>query len=224
MQVVPSRGGWVEVVCGSMFSGKSEELLRRLKRAQIAGLKVAVYKPALDNRYSESEVVSHNGNRIEALPVPTAGEILRLAGNADVVGIDEAQFFDASVCDVSIRLADAGKRVVAACLDLDFRGEPFGPVPEMLATAEFVTKLQAICQQCGGPATRTQRLIEGRPASADEPVIKVGAQESYEPRCRTCHEVASGRPDHLDASGEPLGPSILRGHRPMSGHLGRFAV
>ena len=154
MQVIPARGGWVEVICGSMFSGKSEELLRRLRRAQIAGLKVAVYKPALDNRYSVDEVVSHNGNRIQGKPVPTAGEILRLAGNADVVGIDEAQFFDEAIIGVAVRLADAGKRVVVACLDQDFRAEPFGPVPGLLTRAEFVTKLQAICQQCGGPATR----------------------------------------------------------------------
>lgn len=196
MNVLPTHGGWTEVVCGSMFSGKSEELMRRLRRAQIAKLRVAVYKPRLDNRYSETDVVSHNGTRFAARPVENAMEILRLAGEADVVGIDEAQFFDHQVVEVAMRLADSGKRVILAALDQDFKNEPFGPMPELLAVAEFVDKLQAICQQCGGPGTRTQRLIEGRPASADEPVIKVGASESYEPRCRACHE--------LPATGVPL--------------------
>nr|AFD03164.1 thymidine kinase [uncultured bacterium W5-102b] len=227
MQVVPARGGWIEVVCGSMFSGKSEELMRRLRRAQIARLKVAVYKPALDNRYDDTAVVSHNGNRIDAKPVETASDILRMAGNSDVVGIDEAQFFDEHIVEVSLRLADAGKRVVLACLDMDFKGEPFGPVPPLLTVAEFVTKLQAICQQCGGPATRTQRLIEGMPASADEPVVKVGAMESYEPRCRNCHDVPVAYPEqHLDDAEATDGNALagIDSHGPVSGHLGRFAV
>ena len=194
MQVMPSRGGWIEVVCGSMFSGKSEELMRRLRRAQIARQRVAVYKPLLDNRYHANDVVSHDGTRIAALPVSSAAEILRLSGEAEVIGIDEAQFFDGQIVEVAMRLADAGKRVVVAALDMDFKNEPFGPMPQLLCVAEFVTKLQAICQVCGGPATRTQRLIAGRAASPDEPVIKVGAQESYEPRCRACHELPDSRP------------------------------
>lgn len=194
MQVMPTKGGWIEVICGSMFSGKSEELMRRLRRAQIARQNVAVYKPLLDNRYDASDVVSHNGNRIAAKAVGTSAEIIRLCGQAHVVGIDEAQFFDEGIVEVCMMLADRGKRVVVAALDQDFKNEPFGPMPTLLCVAEFVDKLQAICQTCGGPATRTQRLIEGRPASPDEPVIKVGAQESYEPRCRWCHELPLSQP------------------------------
>jgi thymidine kinase len=194
MREMPTRGGWIEVVCGSMFSGKSEELMRRLRRAQIARQKVAVFKPLLDNRYHATDVVSHDGTRIAARPVDTSAEILRMVGDAEVVGIDEAQFFDAQIVDVALRLADQGKRVVVATLDKDFKNEPFGPVPNLLAVSEFVDKLQAICQVCAGPATRTQRLIGGRPASPDEPVIRVGAQESYEPRCRECHELPLARP------------------------------
>jgi len=194
MREMPSRGGWIEVVCGSMFSGKSEELMRRLRRAQIARQRVAVFKPLLDNRYDKTDVVSHNGTRISATAVGTSAEILRLAGDAQVVGIDEAQFFDEAIVDVALRLADEGKRVVVAALDMDFKNEPFGPVPQLLAVSEFVDKIQAICQVCTGPATRTQRLIEGRPASPDEPVIRVGAHESYEPRCRECHELPRARP------------------------------
>jgi thymidine kinase len=203
VNVIPTQGGWIEVVCGSMFSGKSEELMRRLRRAQIARQKVAVYKPKLDNRYHDTDVVSHNGTRFAARPVETSMEILRLCGEADVIGIDEAQFFDPQVVEVAVRLANSGKRVILAALDLDFKNEPFGPIPELLAVAEFVDKLQAICQCCGGPGTRTQRLIEGRPASADEPVIKVGASESYEPRCRACHELPTGKPAiNLEVSAE----------------------
>jgi thymidine kinase len=220
MRVMPTRGGWIEVVCGSMFSGKSEELMRRLRRAQIARQKVAVFKPQLDNRYHSTDVVSHDGTRLAAQPVDTSAEILRLVGDAEVVGIDEGQFFDAGVVEVAMRLADRGKRVVVAALDMDFKNEPFGPMPQLLAVAEFVDKLQAICQACGGPATRTQRLIEGRPANPDEPVIKVGAQESYEPRCRECHELPTSRPaldlteSALDAAmqtsaGAPAGPARL---------------
>jgi thymidine kinase len=194
MMLMTPRGGWIEVICGSMFSGKSEELMRRLRRAQIARQNVAVFKPLLDNRYHATDVVSHDGTRLAARPVDTSSEILRMVDGAEVVGIDEAQFFDPGVVDVAIRLADEGRRVVVAALDMDFKNEPFGPVPQLLAVAEFVDKLQAICQVCGGPATRTQRLIGGRAASPDEPVIRVGAQESYEPRCRECHELPLARP------------------------------
>lgn len=194
MREMPTRGGWIEVICGSMFSGKSEELMRRLRRAQIARQQVAVFKPMLDNRYHATDVVSHDGTRLGARPVDTSSEILRIAGDAEVIGIDEAQFFDTGIVDVALRLADDGRRVVLAALDMDFKNEPFGPVPGLLAVSEFVDKLQAICQVCAGPATRTQRLIGGRPASPDEPVIRVGAQESYEPRCRACHELPASRP------------------------------
>jgi thymidine kinase len=204
MQVVPTRGGWIEVVCGSMFSGKSEELLRRLRRAQIAKQRVVVFKPSIDDRYDATDVVSHDGTRLAANAVSTPGEILRLVGDAEVVGVDEAQFFDQSIVEVVLRLADDGKRVVVAALDQDFKGEPFGAVPELMCHAEFVTKLQAICSVCGGPATRTQRLLDGIPAHRAEPVVKVGASEAYEARCRNCHAVPGDRPDVelADISGE----------------------
>lgn len=208
MRVMPTRGGWIEVVCGSMFSGKSEELMRRLRRAQIARQQVAVFKPQLDNRYHSTDVVSHDGTRLAARPVDTSAEILRHVGIAEVVGIDEGQFFDDGVVEVAMRLADQGRRVVVAALDMDFKNEPFGPMPQLLAVAEFVDKLQAICQVCGGPATRTQRLIGGRPANPDEPVIKVGAQESYEPRCRECHELPTSRPT-LDLTESALERALL---------------
>lgn len=212
MREVPGRGGWIEVVCGSMFSGKSEELMRRLRRAQIARQRVAVFKPALDNRYHATDVVSHDGTRLAAQPVATAGEILRLARDAEVVGIDEGQFFDQQIVEVCMRLADVGVRVVVAALDQDFKNEPFGPMPGLLSVAEFVDKLQAVCQCCGGPATRTQRLVDGRPAQRDEPVIKVGAKESYEPRCRACHELPDARPqiDLTEAVRSPVGRSPRR--------------
>lgn len=213
MRVMPSQGGWIEVIVGSMFSGKSEELMRRLRRAQIARQSVAVFKPLLDNRYHATDVVSHDGTRLAARPVDTSRKILGMVSDADIVGIDEAQFFDEHVVEVAVRLADEGKRVIVAALDMDFKNEPFGPIPHMLAVAEFVDKLQAICQVCGGPATRTQRLIAGRPAKPDEPVIRVGAQESYEPRCRQCHELPSARPS-LDLAESALegaldGPSAI---------------
>jgi thymidine kinase len=204
---MPSRGGWIEVIVGSMFSGKSEELMRRLRRAQIARQSVAVFKPLLDNRYHATDVVSHDGTRLAARPVDTSMQILSVVGDVEVVGIDEAQFFDEHVVEVAIRLADQGKRVIVAALDMDFKNEPFGPVPHLLAVAEFVDKLQAICQVCGGPATRTQRLIAGRPATVDEPVIRVGAQESYEPRCRQCHELPTSRPS-LDLTESALAGAL----------------
>lgn len=187
--------GWIEVICGCMFSGKTEELLRRCNRARYAKLEVAIFKPSVDVRYAADDVVSHSEQRLPCIPVSQASDILRNVGTARVVGIDEAQFFDEDVVEVAMRLADAGRRVVVAALDQDFKNEPFGPVPQLLAVAEFVDKLQAICQSCGGPGTRTQRLIEGRPASPEEPVIRVGAKEAYEPRCRSCHVLDAGRPD-----------------------------
>ncbi|UCZ53040.1 thymidine kinase [Bacillus shivajii] len=184
------REGWLEVVCGSMFSGKSEELIRRVRRASFGRQKVQVFKPKLDNRYSEKEVVSHNGTKVYALPIEEASQIWDLLEkDTHVVAIDEVQFFNEDVLHVVQDLADNGIRVIVAGLDQDFRGEPFGQVPHLMSLAESVSKLQAICLSCGSPASRTQRLIDGRPASYDDPIILVGASESYEPRCRHCHEV-----------------------------------
>jgi thymidine kinase len=189
------KEGWLEIVCGSMFSGKSEELIRRVRRASFGKLKVQVFKPALDNRYSTEEVVSHNGTKVLAKPVKASLDILELLDfDTQVVAIDEVQFFDEAIIFVVQSLADRGIRVIVAGLDQDFRGEPFGPVPTLMALAETVTKLQAICLSCGSPASRTQRLINGQPANYNDPIILVGASESYEPRCRHCHEVP-GKPE-----------------------------
>lgn len=188
------NGGWIEVVCGSMFSGKTEELIRRVRRARIAKQKVQVFKPAMDNRYHTEQVSSHNGMRWEAVPVGNAREILsRLEPDTTVVAVDEAQFFDWELSQVCNELAARGLRIILAGLDMDFRGEPFGPMPLLLAEAEEVTKLQAICVVCGAPASRTQRLIDSRPAAYDDPLILVGGSESYEARCRNCHEVPRTR-------------------------------
>ena len=182
--------GWIEVICGSMFSGKTEELIRRVRRAQIARQKVQVFKPAMDTRYAEREVASHNGMQVEAIPVENTAQLRALIEpDTTVVAIDEAQFFDDAVVTLCEELADRGVRVIVAGLDMDFRGEPFGPVPTLMARAERVDKLQAICVVCSGPASRTQRLINGQPAACDDPVILVGASEVYEARCRGCHEV-----------------------------------
>ncbi|WP_048601692.1 thymidine kinase [Rubeoparvulum massiliense] len=184
------REGWVECIAGCMFSGKSEELIRRIRRAKYGKQRAVVFKPQLDNRYSETSVVSHNGFTVEAIPVTSAQEILKQVGpEIDVVGIDEVQFFEKEIIQVIEQLANEGKRVIVAGLDLDFRGEPFGPTPEIMARAEYVTKLQAICVVCGNPGTRPQRLINGEPANYNDPVIMVGASETYEARCRHCHQV-----------------------------------
>ncbi|GGA64158.1 thymidine kinase [Ornithinibacillus halotolerans] len=187
---VMKQSGWLEVICGSMFSGKSEELIRRVRRATFANQQVQVFKPAIDNRYDDVAVVSHNGTAVEAFPVSNSSEIFdKLHENVEIVGIDEAQFFDEDIVYVAEQLADRGIRVIAAGLDQDFRGEPFGPMPELMALAESVSKLNAICPICGSPASRTQRLINGQPASYNDPIILVGASESYEPRCRHHHDV-----------------------------------
>lgn len=192
------EGGWIEVVCGGMFSGKTEELIRRARRAQIARQEVQVFKPALDNRYEVEKLASHDGVSLDAVSVEDARQILALLGpDTQVVIVDEAQFFDRSIVDVCASLADGGKRIIVAGLDTDFRGEPFGPVPLLMAEAEVVDKLQAICVVCGAPATRTQRLIDGRPASYEDPIVMVGASEVYEARCRNCHEVP-GKPKRLE--------------------------
>ena len=182
--------GWIEVICGSMFSGKTEELIRRVRRAQIARQKVQVFKPAIDTRYARREVTSHNGMQVEAVPVESTAQLQALIEmDTTVVALDEAQFFNADVVALCEKLADRGTRVIVAGLDMDFRREPFGPMPALMARAEQVNKLQAICVVCGGPASHTQRLINGQPAAYDDPVILVGASEVYEARCRGCHEV-----------------------------------
>ncbi|WP_100400404.1 thymidine kinase [Bacillus sp. FJAT-44742] len=192
---VVRKEGWIEVICGSMFSGKSEELIRRIRLALFGKLNVAVFKPALDNRYSEEEVVSHNGTKVRAIAVARSKDILDgLEEDIQMVAIDETQFFDADIVEVAQELADSGIRVVLAGLDQDFRGEPFTQVMRLMALAEDVTKLQAVCPDCGSPASRTQRLIDGEPAHYEDEIILVGADEAYEARCRHCHEVP-GKPE-----------------------------
>ncbi|PAV31375.1 thymidine kinase [Virgibacillus profundi] len=187
---VMNQSGWVEVICGSMFSGKSEELIRRIRRAMYANLTVRVFKPAIDDRYDDTSVVSHDGTSTVARPVNSSAEILQqINDNVDIVGIDEVQFFDNNIVEVAEEIANRGIQVITAGLDTDFRGEPFEPMPKLMALSESVTKLNAICPVCGSPASRTQRLINGKPASYDDPIILVGASESYEPRCRHHHEV-----------------------------------
>jgi thymidine kinase len=182
--------GSVEVICGSMFSGKTEELIRRLRRALIAKQNVQVFKPSIDIRYSEEQVASHAGMVFEAIPVKSSSEILeRLQPETTVVGVDEAQFFDAQIIPIVQQLANRGLRVIVAGLDQDFRGEPFGSMPILMALAEKVDKLQAICVICGEAGTRTQRFVNGKPAHYHDPVVIVGAAEMYESRCRKHHEV-----------------------------------
>ena len=187
------REGWIEVITGVMFSGKSEELLRRVRRATIARKSVRVFKSHLDDRYGGlQQVASHDGSVVEAIPISESREIAEhVRPGTDVVAIDEAQFLDEGVVRVANALADQGRRVVVAGTDMDFRGAPFGPIPQLLAVAEKIDKLHAICVKCGELATRNQRLIEGRPAPAEGPTIQVGGSETYEARCRECHEVPS---------------------------------
>ncbi len=182
--------GHVELICGSMFSGKSEELIRRVKRAQIARQKVQVFTHAIDTRYGSAKVASHSGTDIDAHPIQRASQILeQLQEEVTVIAVDEAQFFDWEIAEVVNVLAQRGIRVIVAGLDTDFRGEPFGPMPILMAQAEQIDKLNAICMVCGGAASRTQRLVDGVPAAYDDPVVVVGAQEMYEARCRHHHEV-----------------------------------
>ncbi len=182
--------GSIEVITGSMFSGKTDELIRRLRRARIARQKVLVFKPGIDKRYAEDKVTSHAGSEFEAIAVESAAAIPeRVGGDTAVVAIDEAQFFDDRIATVAQQLADRGLRVIVAGLDMDFRGEPFGPMPRLMAQAERVDKLHAICMVCGGLASRTQRLIDGKPARYSDPVVVVGASELYEARCRQHHVV-----------------------------------
>jgi len=190
-QGAKKKQGTLEVVCGPMFSGKSEELIRRLRRAQIAKLNVLTCKHSLDDRHMIECVVSHDGNKIEAEAVENVEDILKLGTQEkiDVVGIDEAQWFDNQIVSVACRLIDAGKRVIIAGLDLDFRGVPFGSMPILMAVADDVTKLQAICTICGKDAHFTQRIVDGKPAKYSDPVNFVGAQEAYQARCRDCHDI-----------------------------------
>ncbi|MEL7637690.1 MAG: thymidine kinase [Anaerolineaceae bacterium] len=182
--------GTLEVITGSMFCGKTEELIRRLRRATIARQKVQVFKPVIDNRYAYSKVTSHSGADYQACPVINSQDILeKLDPDVNVVGIDEAQFFDDGIVEVANQLADQGKRVIVTGLDTDFRGEPFGCMPVMIAMADKVEKLNAICMVCGEAATRTQRLVNGKPANYHDPIVIVGASEMYEARCRRHHEV-----------------------------------
>ncbi|MBE6065517.1 thymidine kinase [Clostridium cochlearium] len=186
----PKNHGWIEVITGPMYSGKSEELIRRVRRVKIAKQRVQVFKPEIDNRYSNEDVVSHRGDKEGAVPVKSSKDILKLIReDTQVVAIDEAQFFDKGIVEVVNKMANEGKRVICAGLDQDFRGEPFGYMPDIIAVAEFVHKVQAVCMVCGNPATKTQRLINGQPARYDDPIVLVGAKESYEARCRKCHIV-----------------------------------
>jgi thymidine kinase len=191
--------GWIEVICGPMFSGKSEELIRRLRRARIARRRVAVFKPVLDNRFSDSEIVTHAATRMGSEAVDSARDILqKLDWTSDVIGIDEANFFGGELVRVATELADSGKQVIIAGLDTDYLGRPFAPIPDLLALAESITKTLAICMRCGAPAKHTQRLVRS------EQLILVGAVDSYEARCRACFEPGPPRQDVLDfaASGQ----------------------
>ena len=202
-----TRSGWIEVISGSMFSGKTEELLRRLRRSAIADQSVAVYTPAVDDRYGEATIGTHNGRQWEATVVDNEGDgpldILDANPDAEVIAIDEANFFSNALVEACNALADRGARVIVSGTDQTFRGESFEPLPQLMATAEYVDKLRAICTVCGEPATRNQRLIEGEPAHADDPTILVGAAESYEARCRECHVVRTGKRGDRDGAGSP---------------------
>ncbi len=192
---VPHQTGWIEVICGGMFSGKTEELIRRARRAQIAGQKVVIVKPKVDKRYSEEDVVSHNENALPGLVVDTADQIVLLTGDAQVICIDEAQFFDKRIIDIANSLANDGKRVITAGLDMDFQGRPFEPMPQLLAIAEYVTKLHAICAESGMMAQYSQRVIENKDR------LLVGETDAYEPRARHCF-----RPPVDKRRGKPIKP------------------
>ena len=180
---VPHNTGWIEVVSGCMFSGKTEELIRRLRRAEFAKLNVVIFKPKIDNRYSLDEIVSHSEQSLPSIMVENSDEIISQIKDADIVGIDEAQFFDDGISDVALKLAEMGKRVIIAGLDMDYRGKPFGPMPTLLAIAEYVTKPKAICVVCGSPATMTQRITKSKET------VDVGASDKYEARCRKHHYI-----------------------------------
>jgi len=187
-----SQAGSIEIIVGPMYAGKSEELLRRINRARIAGQKVLVFKPSIDDRYSVDNIACHSGKQMSCIAVEKAQQLLDYINenpDYDVLAIDEVQFLGEEIVQVCKESADSGKRVICSGLDMDFRGEPFQVVPHLMAIAEYVTKLTAICKVCKLPATRTQRLVNGKPAKYSDPIILVGAEEGYEARCRTCHEV-----------------------------------
>lgn len=184
------KDGWLETISGCMFAGKTEELIRRIKVLEFAKKEILVFKPVIDNRYSQTKVVSHAGSSVKSYVIESPSEIIDfIKPTTQVVAIDEVQFFDDTICDVCNELALKGIRVMVAGLDTDFRGEPFGPMPKLITQAEFVTKLAAVCNCCGAPGTRTQRIVNGKPASYYDPIVMVGAAESYEARCRHCHVV-----------------------------------
>lgn len=184
------NNGWIEVITGPMFAGKTEELLRRVKRLEYAKQNIVVFKPLMDNRYAENEVVSHNKNRTRSVNISQSKEIFEYVNkDTDVVAIDEIQFLDEEAVNICEYLADKGIRVIVSGLDREFRGEPFTFMPRLLAMAEYVTKLTAVCVKCGAPATRTQRIVNGKPAKYNDPIVLIGAEESYEARCRRCHKV-----------------------------------
>lgn len=188
--MIEHKKGWTEVICGSMFAGKTEELIRRVKRLNYAKKKVLVFRPKIDNRYSDTEVVSHSNFRVKAIIIDKAKEAeAYITDDVDAVAFDEAQFFDKDLVKLSQKLARSGIRVILAGLDTDFRGETFGVMGDLMAQAQFVDKLHAICVKCGSEASRTQRLINGKPAAYDDPIVVVGADECYEARCLHCHEV-----------------------------------
>ena len=182
MTLTPLNSGWIEAICGSMFSGKTEELIRRLRRAQIAKMNITIFKPHLDSRYSDDHIVSHNQLKMKSRIVKSTDEILKLAQDADVIGIDEGQFFDDSILDICKTLADSRKRVIVAGLDTDFRGLPFGPMPQLMCEADYLDKLRAICVKCGNPASYTQRT------SSDAEQVVIGELDKYEARCRNCFQ------------------------------------
>ena len=178
---IPSRTGWIEVICGSMFSGKTEELIRRLNRARIAKQKVEIFKPAMDNRYSEEQIVTHDAHAIPSTPVQSASQILLMVNDVNVVGIDEAQFFDSEITSVCNRMANNGIRVLVAGLDMDFMGVPFGPMPSLIASAEYITKLHAVCMSCGDLAHYSHRIVKNKKQ------VLLGEKDAYEPLCRKCY-------------------------------------
>ena len=185
-----SRDGWLEVICGCMFAGKTEELIRRINRIKYAKKSIIVFKPIIDDRYDRTQVVSHSNQRVDSIPIKDSSEVLKYIDKLPYsVAFDEVQFFDEGLIEVIDRLANSGVRVIIAGLDQDFRGEPFGIMPALMAKSEYITKLQGICTVCGAPATRTQRIIDGHPADYDDQTILVSASEKYESRCRHCHQV-----------------------------------
>ena len=184
------KDGWIEVICGPMFAGKTEELLRRVRRLEYAKKNIVVFKPLMDNRFADDEVVSHNNSRTKSVNISFARQIFdHIDKETQVVAIDEIQFLDSEAVAICEYLASRGVRVMVSGLDKDFRGEPFSFMPKLLSLAEYVTKLTAICVKCGIPATRTQRIVDGKPAKYNDPIVLIGAQESYEARCRSCHKV-----------------------------------